>query len=128
MRRQRTTVLIVDDNDIMRSILRGILRADAYEVVGEARTGAQAIEQVERLRPHIICLDIMMPQMDGLEALPEIRRVHPQGTVVMITSSTEPSTVHSAIEHGASNFIVKPFNAARVLDTLERYRRLGGDR
>lgn len=122
MYRKRTTVLIVDDNDMMRSILRGILRGDAYEVTGEARNGAQAIEVAERLKPDIVCLDVMMPEMDGLEALIEIKANQPATQIVMITSSADPATVQNAIQNGASGFIVKPFNAAKVLDTLEKIR------
>ena len=122
MASKRTTVLIVDDNDMMRSILRSILRGNAYEVVGEARNGAVAIEMAERLKPQVICLDVMMPEKDGLEALPEIKTAHPAGEIVMITSNADPGTVQSSIENGASGFIVKPFNAAKVLDTLEKIR------
>ena len=119
---KRTSVLIVDDNDMMRSILRGILRGEAYEVVGEARNGTQAVEMAERLKPRIVCLDVMMPEKDGLEALPEIKAAHPGAAIVMITGNADPGTVTMAIENGACGFIVKPFNAARVLDTLEKAR------
>jgi two-component system, chemotaxis family, chemotaxis protein CheY len=118
MPQKRTSVLIVDDNDMMRSILRGILRGEAYEVVGEARTGSIAIEMAERLHPKIICLDVMMPEMDGLEALPALKAAHPEIQIVMITSNADPETVQESIRNGASGYIVKPFNAAKVLDTL----------
>jgi two-component system, chemotaxis family, chemotaxis protein CheY len=120
MPQKRTSVLIVDDNDMMRSILRGILRGEAYEVVGEARTGSIAIELAGRLHPKIICLDVMMPEMDGLEALPAIKAAHPEIQIVMITSNADPETVQESIRNGASGYIVKPFNAAKVLDTLDK--------
>lgn len=118
--RSRTSVMIVDDNDMMRTILRGMLRGEAYDVVGEARNGVLAVDMASRLKPDIVCLDIMMPEMDGLEALDAIKAARPETAVVMITSNTEPETVQDAILKGATGFIVKPFNAARVLDTLEK--------
>jgi len=121
-RSRRTTVLIVDDNDIMRTLLRGILRGDDYEIVGEARNGAAAVEMAERLKPHIVCMDVLMPEMDGLEALAEIRAASPTINVVMVTGNASPENVQEAIANGAAGFIVKPFNAAKVLDTLSRVR------
>lgn len=117
---KRTTVMIVDDNDMMRTILRGILRGDCYEVVGEARNGNIAVEMAERVKPDIICMDVMMPEKDGLEALLEIKAARPVTEIVMITSNADPETVQNSIENGASGFIIKPFNAARILDTLAK--------
>lgn len=120
MSKKRTTVLIVDDNDIMRSLLRGMLRGDDYEVVGEARNGNAAVELAGRTHPDIICMDVMMPEMDGLAALGAIKASHPQVDVVMITGNADAGTVQESIQNGAAGFIVKPFNAAKVLDTLAR--------
>jgi len=112
--------MIVDDNDMMRSILRAMLRGEEYEIVGEARNGQIAVDMAERLKPDIVCLDVVMPEMDGLAALAAIKAARPETGIVMITSNTDPETVQQAIMGGASGFIVKPFNAARVLDTLEK--------
>ncbi|MDP3538908.1 MAG: response regulator [Azonexus sp.] len=120
MTKKRISIMIVDDNDMMRAILRGILRGDEYEVIGEARNGTIAVEMAERLKPEIICLDVMMPEKNGLEALCEIKAARPETEIVMITSNADPETVQESIQNGASGFIVKPFNAARVLDTLEK--------
>ena len=119
---KRCTVIIVDDNDMMRGILRGMLRGDAYEVIGEARNGVAAVDIANRLKPDIICLDVMMPEKGGIEALCEIKVARPETEVVMITSSSDPETVQGAIQNGASGYIVKPFNAAKVLDTLAHVR------
>ncbi len=113
-------VLIVDDNDLMRTLLRTILRGDQYEVIGEARDGVEALELAERLRPDIICLDILMPKIGGLEALQTIRSMHPEIVVVMVTGSPSVDNVREAIQGGASGFIIKPFNAGKVLDTVSR--------
>lgn len=120
MAKKRMTILIVDDNDMMRGILRAMLRGDEYEVIGEARNGAIAVDMAERFKPDIVCLDVMMPEKNGLDALCEIKVARPETEVVMITSSADPETVQESIQNGASGFIIKPFNAARVLDTLEK--------
>ncbi len=103
---------------MMRGILRGMLRGEEYEVVGEARNGVAAVEIAERLKPDVICLDVMMPEKNGIDALCEIKAAHPEIDLIMITSNADPDTVQQAIENGASGFIIKPFNAARVLDAL----------
>lgn len=115
---RRVSLLIVDDNDMMRSLLRSILRGHEYDVVAEARNGTNAIEMVERYKPDIVCMDVVMPEKNGIEALTEIKAAHPETLVVMITGNADPETVQDSIMHGANGFIIKPFNAARVLDTL----------
>ncbi|TXI72075.1 MAG: response regulator [Dechloromonas sp.] len=125
MSKRRTSIMIVDDNDMMRSILRGMLRGETYDVVGEARNGVQAVEMADRLKPDIVCLDVMMPEKNGIEALIEIKAARPNTVVVMITSNADADTVQQAIGNGASGFIIKPFNAARVLDTLQKLSQRG---
>ena len=120
MSKNKASVVIVDDNDMMRTILRSILRGDEYNVIGEARNGAQAVEIVERMQPDIVCMDVMMPEKNGLEAMAEIRQKFPETEFIMITGNADPETVQDAISNGACGFIVKPFNAARVLDALQR--------
>lgn len=120
MAKKPVSVLIVDDNDIMRALLRGILRGNEYDVIGEARNGAIAVEMAERLKPDIICLDVIMPEKNGLEALGEIKVARPETEVVMITGNADPETVQESILNGAAGFIIKPFNAARVLDAMAK--------
>lgn len=114
------SIMIVDDNDMMRTILRGMLRGNDYNVVGEARNGQAAVDTAERLNPDVICMDVMMPEMDGIEAMGLIKARRPQTEFVMITSNADPETVQNSIQNGASGFIIKPFNAARVLGTLDK--------
>lgn len=118
--KKRLAILIVEDNEMMRTILRSILRGEEYNVVGEARNGAQGVEMAERTKPDIVCMDVLMPEMNGIEALAEIKATRPETEVVMITGSTDPETVQDAIMNGAAGFIVKPFNTARVLDVLAK--------
>lgn len=113
-------ILIVDDNDLMRALLRGILRGENCLVVGEAKNGLVALEMVEKTIPDIVFLDVMMPEMDGLEVLQNVKEKHPQIQVVMITGSPSVDNVQESIQGGASGFIVKPFNTAKVLDTLRK--------
>lgn len=113
-------VLIVDDNDLMRTLLRGILRGDTYQIVGDARNGILALEFMEKTRPDIVLLDVMMPDMDGLETLQNISAKYPNIVVVMITGNPSVENVQESIQNGAKGFIVKPFNSSKVLDTLER--------
>ena len=120
MAKKCISIVIVDDNDMMRSILRSMLRGDVFEVIGEARNGVLAVEMAGRLKPDIVCLDVIMPEKNGLDALCEIKVARPETEVVMITSNADPETVQESIQNGASGFIIKPFNAARVLDTLEK--------
>ncbi|WP_341274770.1 response regulator transcription factor [Rhodocyclus gracilis] len=113
-----TRIVIVDDNDLMRTVLRGILRSDTYEVIGEARNGAVALDMIDRLRPEVVFLDVMMPEMDGLEALQAIKLAQPETIVIMVTGKPSVDNVQESIQHGAAGFIVKPFNAGKVLATL----------
>lgn len=118
-KRTPAKILIVDDNDLMRALLRGILRNEDYHIIGEARNGAVALEFIKRDKPDLICMDVMMPEMDGLEALQSIKAEHPEIIVIMITGNPSKENVQESIKGGASGFIIKPFNAAKVLDTLE---------
>lgn len=119
MAKSPTRILIVDDNDMTRAMLRALLRGEDYDVVGEAGNGEQAIEMAQRLKPDIVCLDIEMPKMGGLEALAQIRQILPPPAVLMVTANTERETVQTAIANGAAGYIVKPFNAGRVLAAIE---------
>ena len=113
-------IIIVDDNDLTRTLLRGILRAEECEIIGEARNGALALELIEKSRPDIVLLDVLMPEMDGLETLQNIKQQYPEIIVVMITGSPSKDNVKESIDGGASGFIVKPFNSAKVIETLKR--------
>lgn len=114
------SVLIVDDNDMTRETLRVILRSDEYNVVGEATDGDVALEMVSRLKPNIILLDVIMPKVSGLEALKSIRLVAPNVSILMVTANKDQETVTEAVRAGISGYIIKPFNAKKVLDTVQQ--------
>ena len=112
------TVFIVDDNDLSRHLLRGILRDSPLEIAGETTTGENAVEIVAKLRPDIVFLDIILPGMDGIAVLRALKEQHPGIIVLMITSEPRGNVVREAIAYGADGLLVKPFNAARVLESV----------
>jgi len=115
----RRRALIVDDDTMSRRILRGIL-LDDYEIVGEATNGKKGIELALDLKPDIVCLDNVMPEMSGLDVLLAIRAQLPQTLILMVTGSADRETVQAALQGGADGFVIKPFNSGRVLTALEQ--------
>ena len=114
-----TKVLIVDDAVFMRTVLRKMLEEDGYDIVGEAGNGLEAIKQAKEHQPDVITLDITMPEMDGVTALPEILKVSPESKVIMCSAMGQQPMVVEAIKAGARDFIVKPFQKARVVQAIE---------
>lgn len=115
---KNTSVLVVDDDSLMREMLKAILRSEKYQVVGEASNGEDAIALCAKLKPKLVLLDIQMPKMDGLQALEAIRQAQPAVKVIMVSAEATMDKVTEAIKKGAAGFVVKPFNAARVLDKV----------
>jgi len=120
-------VLVVDDDMLIREVLKAILRSEGFKVVGEARDGEAGIAQTDSLRPDIVCLDISMPGMSGLDALKVLREKFPQVRVVMITGDATTGTVREAVSSGAAGYIIKPFNAKRVAAVLHAALKPPGD-
>ena len=114
------SVLIIDDNDVSRSMLRHILISEKYRVVGEAGNGHLGLEIAERLKPDIICLDINMPVPNGIEVLRQVKASLPQTEVLMVTGNNDRESVMEAMQLGAAGYIVKPFNPTTLLRTLEQ--------
>lgn len=113
-------ILIVDDAAFMRMMIRDILTKNGYEVVGEANDGAQAIEKFKELRPDLITMDITMPEMDGINALKEIKKIDPNAKVIMCSAMGQQAMVIDAIQAGAKDFIVKPFQPDRVIEAIKK--------
>ncbi len=113
--------LIVDDSAFMRNILKKILTPTGkFVVVGEASNGKEAIEKAKELQPDLITMDIVMPEMDGITATREIKKILPNVKIVMCTSIDQEQKVIEAIEAGADGYIVKPFQAQKVLEELNK--------
>ena len=113
-------VLIVDDASFMRMMIKEILTAHGFEVVGEAQDGKLAIEKYKELRPDLVTLDITMPEMDGVTALKEIKKIDPEAKVIMCSAMGQQAMVIDAIQAGAKDFIVKPFQADRVIEVVKK--------
>ena len=111
-------VLIVDDAAFMRKMLSDALSNGGHEVVGEASNGNEAVQRFQELRPELTTLDITMPEKDGLQALREILSVDPTARVVMCSALGQESKVLESIKAGAKDFVVKPFQAERVLEAV----------
>jgi len=113
-------VLIVDDATFMRMMLKDILSKNDFEVVGEAENGLRAVEEYKAQNPDIVTLDITMPEMDGIAALKEIKKINPAAKVIMCSAMGQQSMVMEAIQAGAMDFIVKPFEKTRVVEALRK--------
>ena len=114
------TVLVCDDAVFMRTMIGDILTQAGLEVVGEAESGAQAVEQYMALRPDLVTMDIIMPEMGGIEAVRAITEFDPQARVLMCSAMGQQSLVAEAIQAGAKDFVVKPFQPSRVLEAVQR--------
>ena len=113
-------ILIVDDAAFMRMLIKEILTKNGFVVVGEASDGAQAVEKFKELSPDLMTLDITMPEMDGLAALKEIKKLDPNAKVIMCSAMGQQAMVIDAIQAGAKDFIVKPFQADRVIEAITK--------
>ena len=113
-------VLIVDDAAFMRMMIKDILTKNGYKVVGEAENGKVAVEKYKETTPDLVTMDITMPEMDGIEALKAIKALNPGSTVIMCSAMGQQAMVIEAIQAGAKDFIVKPFQADRVLEAVKK--------
>ncbi|HEY8102054.1 MAG TPA: response regulator transcription factor [Burkholderiaceae bacterium] len=115
------TILIIDDNDVSRSMLRHILSSEVrYKILGEAGSGKLGLDMAERHRPDIVCLDIHMQDSNGLDILRQIKTRWPQIIVLMVTGNNDRASIVEAVQGGASGYLVKPFNPAGLLSTIEQ--------
>ena len=114
------TVLICDDAIFMRTMLKDILKQSGFEVVGEAQTGKEAVERYQQLKPDLVTMDIVMPDMGGIDAVREIIKSDPAAKILMCSAMGQQALVVEAIGAGAKDFVVKPFQPARVVDAVAR--------
>ena len=116
----KTKVLIVDDSLYMRSVLKNILVDEGHEVVGEASNGNEALQKAEALKPDLITLDNIMPDINGIEVLKKLKQNGSNAKVVMISSVGQDAMVDEAMQVGASNYIIKPFTPERVVEVIDK--------
>lgn len=113
------TILVVDDAAFMRMMIRDILAKEGY-AIHEAVNGRDAIEKYDEVRPDLVTLDITMPELDGVEALKAIRAAHPEARVLMVSAMGQQKMIVEALEAGALDFLVKPFQPTKVLETVKK--------
>ena len=113
-------ILIVDDAAFMRMMLKDILVKSGYNVCGEAVNGAHALTKYKELKPDLVTMDITMPEIDGIQALKNIKAEDPNAKVIMCSAMGQQAMVIDAIQGGAKDFIVKPFNKDRVLEAIHK--------
>lgn len=116
----RHRVLVCDDALFMRSMVGDILAQAGYQVVGEAGNGSEAVERYKALRPDLVTMDIVMPDMGGIDAVREITRFDPEARIIMCSAMGQQSLVSEALDAGAADFVVKPFQASRVIEAAQR--------
>ena len=113
-------ILIVDDAAFMRMMIKDILTKNGYEIAAEAENGQKAIEKYSEARPDLVLMDITMPEMDGIQALKKIKEIDAGANVIMCSAMGQQAMVIEAIQSGAKDFIVKPFQAERVLEAVKK--------
>lgn len=116
-------VLIVDDALIMRLRIREIAVESGWEIAGEAANGEEGLARYRELRPDLMTLDIVMPKLDGVATLRQIRQEDPGAKIVMVSAVDQKGKLTECIQLGAIDFIVKPFDKARLKSFFEKYRR-----
>jgi len=111
-------VLVTDDTAFMRMTLRNVLEKAGYEVAGEAENGRQAVEMYKALKPDVVTMDLTMPEMDGITAIKEIMKADPQAKIIVCSAMGQEAMVRDALSAGAKDFLVKPFQPERVIESL----------
>jgi two-component system chemotaxis response regulator CheY len=114
------TVLVCDDAIFMRTMISDILTTAGFQVIGEAETGREAVDRYKELKPDLVTMDIVMPDMGGIEAVREICKVDPDAKVLMCSAMGQQALVVEAVQAGAKDFVVKPFQPSRVLEAVQR--------
>lgn len=114
------SILVVDDANFMRMMLKDILTKNGYEIVGEAGNGAEALQKYKELNPDLVTMDITMPDVNGIQGVKLIREFDPNANIIMCSAMGQQAMVIDAIKSGAKDFIVKPFNAERVVEAVKK--------
>lgn len=113
-------IMVVDDAAFMRMMLKDILTKGGYDVVGEAENGLKAIEKYKELTPDLVLMDITMPELDGIGAVRQIKEIDPAAKIIMCSAMGQQAMVLESIQAGAKDFIVKPFQADRIIEAVRK--------
>lgn len=111
-------ILVVDDAKVIRMVIKQILTRNGYEIAGEAGNGREAIEKYKELKPDAVTMDIIMPEVDGIQGLREILAFDNQAKVIMISAIDQRDSLSDAIKSGATDYVVKPFEDERMIMSL----------
>ena len=114
------TILIVDDAAFMRMMIKDILTKNGYTVIGEAENGIKAVDRYKELNPDLVIMDITMPEMDGIQAGRQIKALNASAKIIMCSAMGQQAMVIESIQAGARDFIVKPFQAERVIEAVRK--------
>lgn len=113
-------IMVVDDAAFMRMMLKDILTKGGHEVIGEAENGLKAVDRYKELAPELVLMDITMPEMDGIGAVKQIRAIDPNAKIIMCSAMGQQAMVLESIQAGARDFIVKPFQADRIIEAVSK--------
>jgi two-component system chemotaxis response regulator CheY len=116
----KPSVLVVDDAIFMRRMISEILEGNGMEIVGEADTGSGAVEKYKELQPDLVTMDIIMPEMNGIDAVREIIAIDAKAKIVMCSALGQQALVQDALTAGAKDFLIKPFNPSRVIEVVAK--------
>ena len=117
---EKKRILVADDSSFLRNALKKIMEKNGYEVIGMAENGLETVTKYKELKPDLVVLDVIMPQMNGLEVLKLLRAVDPNAAVVMVSSMSTKESVVNCIQAGAKNYILKPFEEAKVIEVVQK--------
>jgi len=119
-----TTVLLVDDHKLVRQGVRAFLEAHAeFLVVGEAESGAEAVKLAEQHIPDVVLMDLIMPEMDGVEATRQVKNISPRSQIVVLTSYHEDEHIFPALEAGATSYLLKDIDMEELAEAIRRSAR-----
>lgn len=113
-------ILIVDDATFMRMMLKDILKKNGFEIAGEVENGLRAVECYKEISPDLVLMDITMPELDGISAVRQIKDQDPNAKIIMCSAMGQQSMVLESIQAGARDFIIKPFQAERVIEAVNK--------
>jgi len=112
-------ILIADDSDAIRLVLKDILSIGDHEVVDEATDGAEAVDLYQKHNPQILLLDLAMPKKDGSTVVQEVMKYDPNAKIILITASDDQKIIEQCLANGASSYISKPFDFNGVLESIK---------
>ncbi len=112
------SILIADDSLFMRQMLKDLLPRDKFFVIGEASTGKEALAKYSQLNPDLVTMDITMPDMDGIAAVKKIIELNSAAKIIMVSAMGQKPMIKEALEAGAKDFIVKPFDREKIISVL----------